>query len=84
MSPAAAGASDVLICARRVGPTGEVIGLDMTDAMLDLARRNAAEADVDIITLAAGCAATTTRSYRGGEVGGVDIIVVAQLPAAPS
>jgi len=82
MSPAAAGARR-LICARRVEPTGEVIGLDMTDAMLDLARRDAAEADVDIITLAAGCAATT-RSYRGGEVGGVDIIVVAQLPAAPS
>ena len=36
--------ADVLISARRVGPTGRAIGLDMTDEMLDLARRNAAEA----------------------------------------
>ena len=33
--------ADVLISARRVGPTGRVIGLDMTDEMLELARRNA-------------------------------------------
>jgi arsenite methyltransferase len=32
---------DVLLSARRVGPTGTVFGLDMTDEMLDLARRNA-------------------------------------------
>jgi arsenite methyltransferase len=36
--------ADVLIAARRVGPTGRVIGLDMTDEMLERARRNAAEA----------------------------------------
>jgi arsenite methyltransferase len=36
--------ADVLISARRVGPGGKAIGLDMTDEMLDLARRNAAEA----------------------------------------
>jgi SAM-dependent methyltransferase len=36
--------ADVLISARRVGPTGKAIGLDMTDEMLDLARANAAEA----------------------------------------
>src|SRR3954452_25113619 len=35
---------DVLISARRVGPTGRAIGLDMTDEMLDLARKNAADA----------------------------------------
>ena len=34
--------ADVLISARRVGPTGKAIGLDMTDEMLDLARANAA------------------------------------------
>ena len=39
--------ADVLISARRVGPTGKAIGLDMTDEMLDLARANAAEAGVD-------------------------------------
>jgi ubiquinone/menaquinone biosynthesis C-methylase UbiE len=37
--------ADVLISARRVGPTGRAIGLDMTDEMLALAQRNAAEAD---------------------------------------
>jgi arsenite methyltransferase len=36
--------ADVLISARRVGPTGKAIGLDMTDEMLELARANAAEA----------------------------------------
>ena len=36
--------ADVLISARRVGPAGRAIGLDMTDEMLDLARRNAADA----------------------------------------
>jgi arsenite methyltransferase len=32
---------DVLLSARRVGPTGRAIGLDMTGEMLDLTRRNA-------------------------------------------
>jgi SAM-dependent methyltransferase len=32
--------ADVLISARRVGPTGNAIGLDMTDEMLELARAN--------------------------------------------
>lgn len=36
--------ADVLISARRVGPTGKVIGLDMTEEMLVLARRNAEQA----------------------------------------
>jgi arsenite methyltransferase len=38
------GGIDVLLSARRVGPTGRAIGVDMTDEMLDLARRNADEA----------------------------------------
>src|SRR5207244_9598815 len=38
--------ADVLISARRVGPTGKAIGLDMTDEMLALATRNAPEAGV--------------------------------------
>ena len=40
----AGGGIDVLLSARRVGPTGRAYGLDMTDEMLELARRNAAEA----------------------------------------
>ena len=38
------GGIDVLLSARRVGPTGRAIGVDMTDEMLTLARRNAADA----------------------------------------
>jgi len=38
------GGIDVLLSARRVGPSGHAYGLDMTDSMLELARRNAAEA----------------------------------------
>ena len=40
------GGIDVLLSAKRVGPTGHAYGLDMTDEMLDLARRNATEAGV--------------------------------------
>jgi SAM-dependent methyltransferase len=38
------GGIDVLLSARRVGPTGKVYGLDMTDDMLALARENQARA----------------------------------------
>ncbi len=38
--------ADVLISARRVGPSGRAIGLDMTEEMLELARSNAAQAGV--------------------------------------
>ena len=41
------GGIDVLLSARRVGPTGTAYGLDMTDEMLDLARANQAKAGVD-------------------------------------
>ena len=39
------GGIDVLLSARRVGPTGKAYGLDMTEEMLALARANAAEAN---------------------------------------
>jgi arsenite methyltransferase len=38
------GGIDVLLSAKRVGPTGKAYGLDMTEEMLQLARRNAAQA----------------------------------------
>jgi arsenite methyltransferase len=38
------GGIDVLLSARRVGPSGFAYGVDMTDEMLDLARANAAKA----------------------------------------
>jgi SAM-dependent methyltransferase len=40
------GGIDVILSAKRVGPEGRAYGLDMTDEMLELARRNAAEAGV--------------------------------------
>src|SRR5574339_927406 len=40
------GGIDVLLSARRVGPTGKVYGLDMTDEMLALARENQRKAGV--------------------------------------
>ncbi len=41
------GGIDVLLSARRVGPTGKAYGLDMTDEMLNLARANQAKAGVE-------------------------------------
>jgi SAM-dependent methyltransferase len=38
------GGIDVLLSAKRVGPTGKAYGLDMTDEMLTLARKNQAQA----------------------------------------
>ena len=46
--------ADVLISAGRVGPTGKVIGLDMTDEMLALARANATEAGVENVEFVKG------------------------------
>src|SRR5262245_9432393 len=40
------GGIDVLLSAKRVGPTGKAYGLDMTDEMLALARENQAKAGV--------------------------------------
>lgn len=48
------GGIDVLLSARRVGPTGKAFGLDMTSEMLDLARRNASEAGVDNVEFLQG------------------------------
>jgi len=46
--------ADVLISAGRVGPTGKAIGLDITDEMLELARANAEEANVDNVEFVKG------------------------------
>ena len=48
------GGIDVLLSARRVGPTGHAYGLDMTDEMLALARANAAEAGATNVTFLRG------------------------------
>jgi SAM-dependent methyltransferase len=48
------GGIDVILSARRVGPDGHAYGLDMTDEMLALARRNAADAGVANVTFLDG------------------------------
>jgi SAM-dependent methyltransferase len=48
------GGIDVILSARRVGPTGKAFGLDMTDEMLDLAVRNAADAGVTNVEFVRG------------------------------
>jgi SAM-dependent methyltransferase len=48
------GGIDVLLSAKRVGPTGRAIGLDMTDEMLALALRNTAEAGITNVEFVRG------------------------------
>jgi arsenite methyltransferase len=48
------GGIDVLLSARRVGPTGFAYGLDMTDEMLELAERNRQEAGVENVRFLKG------------------------------
>src|ERR1043166_9163662 len=48
------GGIDVLLSARRVGPTGKAYGLDMTDEMLELARENQRKAGVTNVEFAKG------------------------------
>ncbi len=48
------GGIDVLLSARRVGPTGKAYGLDMTDEMLELARANQREARVENVEFLKG------------------------------
>jgi SAM-dependent methyltransferase len=48
------GGIDVLLSAKRVGPSGKAYGLDMTDEMLALARKNQREAGVDNVEFLKG------------------------------
>ena len=48
------GGIDVLLSAKRVGPTGFVYGLDMTDEMLALAEKNRAEAGAENVQFLKG------------------------------
>ena len=58
------GGIDVLLSARRVGPTGFAYGLYMTDEMLELAERNRAEAKVENVRFLKGIIETTAGFYR--------------------
>jgi arsenite methyltransferase len=48
------GGIDVLLSARRVGPSGKAFGLDMTDEMLELARANQREAGIENVEFLKG------------------------------
>jgi SAM-dependent methyltransferase len=48
------GGIDVLLSARRVGPTGKAYGLDMTDEMLELARKNQRESGLENVEFLRG------------------------------
>lgn len=48
------GGIDVLLSAKRVGPAGKAYGLDMTDEMLNLARKNQEEAGVENVEFLKG------------------------------
>ena len=48
------GGIDVLLSARRVGPAGKAYGLDMTDEMLELARKNQHQAGVENVEFLKG------------------------------
>lgn len=48
------GGIDVLLSAKRVGPSGFAYGLDMTDEMLELARKNQAEAGIENVEFLKG------------------------------
>jgi SAM-dependent methyltransferase len=64
------GGIDCFLAARQVGPKGRVIGVDMTDEMIRLARENAAKSDV------------TNVEFRQGEIeslpveeGSIDVVI---------
>lgn len=45
---------DLLVAAKKVGPTGRVIGVDMTDAMIEKARANIAQAGLENVEVRKG------------------------------
>jgi SAM-dependent methyltransferase len=57
------------LLSERVGPTGEVVGLDVQPEMLDLARRLVAERGLDNVRLVEGDAA-----HSGEQAGGFDFV----------
>jgi SAM-dependent methyltransferase len=48
------GGFDAFLAARQVGPTGRVIGVDMTPEMIDLSRRNAAQVGLNYVEFRLG------------------------------
>src|SRR5947208_736588 len=80
------GGIDVLLSARRVGPTGKAYGLDMTDDMLSLARKNAAEAGVTNVAFLVntGVDADRIATEVSGRVGAAFVRATKPIPTAAS
>ncbi len=86
------GGIDVLLSARRVGSTGKAYGLDMTEEMLALARRNAAEAGttnveflkghIEQIPLPAETVDVVISNCVGGRIGISDVVAEDRLSPA--
>jgi len=74
------GGIDVLLSARRVGPTGFAYGLDMTNEMLDLARHNAAAAGAHNVTFLKGTIEQIP--LPSGRVGVSDVVAENHLAPA--
>ena len=73
------GGIDVLLSARRVAPGGRSHGLDMTDEMLELARRNQTEAGFEEV------AVEVAHTYPPKQIAGVsgqDAEALRKIPAA--
>jgi len=68
------GGIDVLLSARRVGPTGKVYGLDMTDEMLALARENQRKAGVANVEFLI-CRIDDARAFLSDQ--GIDVDAIA-------
>jgi SAM-dependent methyltransferase len=59
------GGIDVLLSARRVGPTGKAYGLDMTDDMLALARKNQRTSGLQNVEFLLSAKSSTSRCLTG-------------------